>query len=59
MKALALLVLSFLLNFSATAANLVIFGNYNSDNYNYSLYNFDTATGLTTLRTRPMVRCSL
>jgi outer membrane protein assembly factor BamB len=45
-KALVLLVLSFLLNFSATAANLVMF-----DGDNYSLYNFDTATGLATLRT--------
>jgi outer membrane protein assembly factor BamB len=51
MKALALLLLSFLLNFSATAANLVILGNYQNDDYNYSLYNFDTDTGLTTLRT--------
>jgi hypothetical protein len=44
-KALGLLVLSFFLNFSATAANLVFF----SDSP-HGIYNFDTGTGLTTLR---------
>jgi hypothetical protein len=50
MKALALLVLSFLVNFSVIAANLVFYAPDSHDGYTFSLYNFDTATGLTTLR---------